>query len=251
VLARSTSPIPAPPRPWFVVTTTELRIDDKVVAPLPPADAWAKGFDATYKRSGRNDFFIVPLADAARPLRAREAAIAIDGRVSYRIVVEVLFTLIQSGVAMHHFLVAGAGGKIASVDVTVKDAKAVGAQAAAMEAEMRAALGGAPAPSPASAPPELQLAVFLVADGISVKAHGANLGPGCKAGAGSAVPKSSGGYDFAALADCVARLAGAEPAAKAEPVTYAANSDVAFESVVGAIDAVRASFAGVQFGLTK
>src|SRR4051794_33132646 len=49
----------------------------------------------------------------------------------------------------------------------------------------------------------LNLSVFIVSDGFSLKASGGNIAPGCQdRGAGNAVPKVGGKYDFAALTAC-------------------------------------------------
>jgi hypothetical protein len=234
------------------VTTSDLRLGDAVLAPLPARDAWANGFDALYKRSGPKDLFLVPLANAATPLNAREASVSFDGLVPYRIVVEVLFTLAQSEIVTWHLLVSSGEGKVASIDLTPPRADQLAAQAALMQAQMSAALGGPASPAPSAPAPRPAFTVLLVNDGIGVKGIGGNVAPGCKdVGPGLTFPKKAGAYDFAGLAECGARLAATIPASASSPVTYAANPDVDFQSLVHAIDAMRASLPGVQLGLAR
>ena len=68
------------------------------------------------KRAGRDDTFIVPLADDLARRRsavksvgkedALEAMIAADGGTPYRVLFEVLSTLTASGFGRYHFMVA-------------------------------------------------------------------------------------------------------------------------------------------------
>jgi hypothetical protein len=266
VLAQSTATTPAPPTAdaAYAITTTELRLGAKVIAPIPSADVWAHGLPGKYKRSGPNDLYVVPLANAAQEAKQKEAAIAFDGRVPYRLVVEVLFTLGQSEVTTYHLLVAGPSGT-ASIDCTPPRATAaLAAQADAMQAQMLAAFGdaGAGKPAPrasskaapsASAPPAkppLNLTVLITNEGIAVKGRGGNVAPGCAdAGPGLTLPKGAGGHDFAGLTACVAKLAAQAPVAANDAVTVGGNPDIDFQTVVRTIDAVRPSFSRVQFGV--
>src|SRR5262245_53959511 len=59
---------------------------------------------------------------------------------------------------------------------------------------------------PGVRPPDtkvLDLAVIVVPDGFSMKARGGNIAPGCNdTGAGLAIPKRDGAYDYDALRTC-------------------------------------------------
>ena len=105
----------------------------------------------------------------------------------------------------------------------------------------------APAPRGVS-PSPLALTVLIVPDGFSVKARGGNVAPGCNAiGAGVAVPKIGGAWDFEALNACVAKLKEASPeAANDDDVTIAANPEVRYEVVVATMDALRTSRTGSE-----
>ena len=108
--------------------------------------------------------------------------------------------------------------------------------------------------------PTLGLTILVVPDGFSLKARGGNVAPGCNdMGPGLAVPRASGGaYDYAALATCAARLRGAKPEFETDDsVIVTANPEVTFESLVAALDAVRATsdgramFTKVQFAVPR
>jgi biopolymer transport protein ExbD len=87
----------------------------------------------------------------------------------------------------------------------------------------------------------LGLTVLVVPDGFSVKARGGNLAPGCTdTGAGLAVPKHEGEYDFAALTSCASRVKGSNPAfAEQHDATISANPGVPYQTIVAALDALR------------
>ena len=93
-------------------------MDDNTVCPVPP-DA-THGVEGKYKRSGANDLYIVPLANALQSWRekdrqiragrgldpnASEAIIIADKDTPYRLLVEVLFTLGQTEFAKFHLMV--------------------------------------------------------------------------------------------------------------------------------------------------
>ena len=78
------------------------------------------GVDARYKRSGPNDLYIVPLANALSSARetdkrvraakgldtaTSEAVIVADATTPYRLLIEVLFTLGQSEFGKYHLMV--------------------------------------------------------------------------------------------------------------------------------------------------
>lgn len=87
----------------------------------------------------------------------------------------------------------------------------------------------------------LNLTVFIVNDGFSLKASGGNVAPGCQApGAGITIPKKGGQYDYDALTECAARLKNASPDFRDETQAYiAANPGTDYQTVVNVIDALR------------
>jgi biopolymer transport protein TolR len=105
----------------------------------------------------------------------------------------------------------------------------------------------------------LNLSVFIVSDGFSLKASGGNIAPGCQdRGAGNAVPKIGDRYDFAGLTACAARLKGLSPEfADETQATITANPGVEFQTVIAVMDALRSTptgdalFENIQFGVTR
>lgn len=89
--------------------------------------------------------------------------------------------------------------------------------------------------------PTLGLTVIVVPDGFSVKARGGNVAAGCnEAGAGLAVAKKDGDYDYASLNACVKKLKNLSADFKDETsVTISANPNIPYQAIIGTIDAVR------------
>ncbi len=100
----------------------------------------------------------------------------------------------------------------------------------------------------AGADESLRLTVFLVNDGMSLKASGGNVAPGCTGrGPGLAIPNRAGHYDFAALTECATRLKSTSPKFENEKQFYlAANPGVEYQDVILAIDAMRVSPSGEE-----
>lgn len=107
-----------------LISRSQIVVDDNIVAPIP-ADA-SLGVEAKYKRSGANDMYIVPLANALQSWRERdrqvrlatgkdpsasEAIIVADKDTPYRLLVEILYTLGQSEFAKFHIMVLQGSGK--------------------------------------------------------------------------------------------------------------------------------------------
>ena len=105
----------------------------------------------------------------------------------------------------------------------------------------------------------LNLSLFIVSDGFSLKASGGNIAPGCQgAGAGITIPKVGGNYNFAGLTECAARLKSVSPDfADETQATIAANPGVEFQTVIAVMDALRtapggeALFENIQFGVPR
>lgn len=104
----------------------------------------------------------------------------------------------------------------------------------------------------------LNLSVFIVTDGFSIKASGGNVATGCQtAGPGLAVPKRNE-YDFDGLTVCAQRLKAASQEFKDESqVTITANPGIDYQTVIRTIDALRHSkegedlFPDVHFGVPR
>lgn len=95
--------------------------DPTPIVVLPNREQLAQsGVDAKYKRSGPNDLYIVPLANALSHARetdkairaakgldpsSSEAIIVADATTPYRLLIEVLFTLGQSEFGRYHLMV--------------------------------------------------------------------------------------------------------------------------------------------------
>lgn len=105
----------------------------------------------------------------------------------------------------------------------------------------------------------LNLSVFVVNDGFSLKASGGNIATGCQSpGPGLAVPKANNDYDYVNLSECAKRLKDASPDFKDETqVTITANPGIDYQTVVHTIDALRHSkegeelFPDVHFGVPR
>ena len=102
----------------ILISKSGLTVDDNPVCPVP-SDA-THGVEGKYKRSGPNDLYIVPLANALKSFRDKdrqiraatgkdpsssEAIIICDKDAPYRFLVEVLFRLGQREFAKFHLMV--------------------------------------------------------------------------------------------------------------------------------------------------
>jgi biopolymer transport protein TolR len=94
----------------------------------------------------------------------------------------------------------------------------------------------------------LGLTVLVVNEGFALKTSAGNVASGCEgAGAGIAIPKRAGDYDFSALTECVERLKRASPAFEKESqVSVAANPDTSYQTVIRVVDALRSTPRGEQ-----
>lgn len=89
----------------------------------------------------------------------------------------------------------------------------------------------------------LNLTVFIVNEGFSIKASGGNIAPGCEGpGAGIAIPKQRNRYDYAGLTACAARLKHASPDFADETQVYiTANPGTEYQIIIAVMDALRSS----------
>ena len=106
-----------------VISNSQILVGDdpNPIVLLPSREQLAQsGVDAKYKRSGPNDLYIVPLANALSHARetdkavrtakgldasSSEAVIVADATTPYRLLIEVLFTLGQSEFGKYHLMV--------------------------------------------------------------------------------------------------------------------------------------------------
>lgn len=107
----------------IVLSKTQIIVGEnpEPIVLLPSREQLAQsGVDAKYKRTGPNDLYIVPLANALSSARetdkkirtakgldaaTSEAIIVADGTTPYRLFIEVLFTLGQSEFGKYHLMV--------------------------------------------------------------------------------------------------------------------------------------------------
>jgi biopolymer transport protein ExbD len=106
-----------------IISKTQILVGEnpEPIVLLPSRDQLAQsGVDARYKRSGPNDLYIVPLANALTSARetdkrvraakgldtsTSEGIIVADASTPYRLLIEVLFTLGQSEFGKYHLMV--------------------------------------------------------------------------------------------------------------------------------------------------
>jgi hypothetical protein len=198
-----------------VIDSSGIRLQGDVGPLVPmPADP-AKGADAVYKRSGPNDLYLVPLAQALE----REAAagrlshplrVIADEQVAYRVLLEMLYTAGQTKVA--EFLICE------------------------QQCDARSFSFVAPKPGP---PPHglehgLHLTAVVAAAGSAVKSMGGNMAPGCHGvGSGVAIPRSGSSLDLAAFSTCISTLKTSDPGFAAEDTaTLVASADTPLREVM-------------------
>ena len=90
----------------------------------------------------------------------------------------------------------------------------------------------------------LNLTVFIVNDGFSLKASGGNIAPGCSGpGPGIAIPMNNGKYDYSALTACATKLK--EKFEDEDQAYITANPGTEYQILVNVIDALRKNAQGV------
>jgi len=198
------------------VTPSELRLADEKIADVPIA------------HDKPNALVVPPLYAKLEGPHAPEAVVFVDARVSYRTLVEVLYTLGQREVGTYWLVVSSPRGERA-IQVTPPRMMAMG---------------------PFDPDAKSNLTALVVSDGISLKARGGNVAPGCTdVGPGIAIGKKSEQYDFESLTKCAAHLQAT--VRMTDTVIIAANPSIEFQTIVSTIDAVAPSFPVVQFGVAR
>lgn len=105
----------------IIISKSQILVGDDPIVMLPSREQLAQsGVDSKYKRSGPNDLYIVPLANALSHARetdkqirqakgldasSSEAVIVADATTPYRLLIEVLFTAGQSEFGKYHLMV--------------------------------------------------------------------------------------------------------------------------------------------------
>ena len=86
----------------------------------------------------------------------------------------------------------------------------------------------------------LNLSLLIVGEGLTLKASGGNIGPGCEPGAGITIPKVSADYDWPALKACAKKIKDSAADFKDETdVKILADPGTAYQVVIKAMDALR------------
>jgi len=262
-LPSSSSTTAAPDDPLVVVLSRTRLALGRDGAPLavPDPATWSAGFDIRYKRSSRNDYFLVPLGDALASRRAGDAGlrpvvVAADASVPYRVLAEALHTLGQQDASRIALLVRAPAGARAIELARPRLAMHVltGAQAAELVARAAGSSAAPRATASASAKAKgdtvaLDLEVIVTPDGFVVSAAGRRMAPGCRepaAGPGPAVPVRDGTQDFALLTACASAIkASASRFMGEKTVTVSATAATDLQTVVSTVDALRGSTAAL------
>ncbi len=205
----------------------------------------SKGAAASYKRSGPNDLYLVPLAERIATARGdgrlkNALTIVVEPDTPYRVVFEVLFTAGQSEVGHFDLREGSTDGRLLSTDPPKVHVPTP-------------MIEGSAAP-----PAALNLVVLLVQDGVSVKVAVGNVAPGCDSiGRGLAFPRVDGKLDVTGVAACAQKLKKAEPRfANESSFTLTANPATPFRELVDvalALEDPKAAspFKEVYFGVAR
>jgi len=223
-----------------------------------------------FKRKGPTDLYIVPIATALAEDEEKSmehvAILHVDIAVSYRTLVEVLFTLGQIKYARWQFVVKNEQGSLAAIPLEAPSgkkaahpsssaAKALAAELEALEMKALGSLGASsvlkgpiasasvppPPPSPKCGDLPLGLSAIVTSDGILVKAFGVSLGPDCLTPkSGTTIARNDGRHDFAGLTACVTKILARSPAyASEQGAMMSAQPATDFQTVVSTWDALR------------
>lgn len=254
--------------PEVFVDLTGIRIGGGPLL-VPLVGDGADGFPAEHKARGTQVDLELRALRAALSQKSpgKVLTLHVDPRVTYRMLVELLFTVGQSGFSSLRFVVVEGGSEARrSLSLELPNpASGAGKPLAAASAKkvldeldglsMKALGAGAgtapkgPMPTP-SAPPvapfvcgssPLSLSVVVATQGFYVKALSASIGPGCASfGAGPTVPPLGDRQDFSALRVCVVKLHDCHPSYASDGVVRVGmNRSSDFQRLVSTWDAVR------------
>ncbi len=242
--ASASAMVSATPRsdaPALAIDPKGIRDGDALLVPF--GDDRSKGADESQKRSGPNDLFLVPVGAWLTRQRSdghlgRALTVVVQRETPYRSLIELLFTAGQSEVTVFDLYETATTGRLVHVELPAFRAPA---DLEVMHASQT-----------------LQLSVFLLPDGVSLKTMGGNVAPGCREiGAGLAVPRVDGKLDVLAVAACVRSLKAGSPAyATEDTMTMTASPAVAVGEVFDLAIALRGTaeaplFPKLQLGVSR
>jgi biopolymer transport protein ExbD len=236
---------PADPDGLVVLASkSKLLAGDTELAELPPpAQAASSGMDDKYKEPGR-PFVIVPLLKAAQAYHdkavatlgedaAMNAIVIAEPATPYRLVVEILFTLGQAGLAKYHLMILQSSKAPSARDATPS-------------------LSPLPPIAMHGSTETLDLKLRIGDDGVSFSTKAGPVGAGCKRNApGVAAPKRGAAHDLMAVRRCAQRIK--SEASEETAITITATGATRYETVILTMDAVRTDgnvelFPSVNFG---
>lgn len=222
-LASSSAEAPLPNGVKVFVGRNGLSLNPAGPPLLKTASDPTKGYPEEGKK---NVLTLGPLADAL-PSGSRAAIVFVDRATTYRMLVEVLFTLGQNGLG-EMTLVVRNGAREVGIPLTLPKVGKHGLEGP-------------------------QLSILLVNGGFSVKTSLGNLAPGCKTiGAGVAVPEVEGKPDLPGLRACVGGVKSLDAGAPWTDVgTFVASADRTFQDLVDMLDAVRPELPNVMLGVPR
>lgn len=257
--------------PEVFVDLTGIRIGGGPLL-VPLVGDGADGFPAEHKARGTQvDLELRALRAAlSQEPTGKVLTLHVDPRVTYRMLVELLFTAGQSGFSSIRFVVVEGGGEArrslllelpnaasgagkpfpaASAKKLLDELDGLSMKALGAGAGTPGAKAPMPTPTP-SAPPvapfvcgslPLSLAVVVATQGFYVKALSASIAPGCASfGAGPTVPLLGDRDDFSALRVCVAKLHDCHPSYASDGVVRVGmNGASNFQRLVSTWDALR------------
>lgn len=256
----------------IVITKKRILVGHKRVPIVElPADRKSlleHGLDAKHKRSGPNDLFILPLAgELKRQGRTSEQGVPAEGSLGalviadsatpYRLLVEVLYTLGQSGYGWYS-LARTEGDRTAKQ----RRVEAPSLEGGRIEGPLDAGDGGS------SDRADLEklareldgpLTLTIVDEGYWFVTKAGPLAPGCETNAADAgsitVPRKGDKYDTDELTRCAKKIKATNT--KQRGITIAAWPAIPYGVVLDAMDAVRGRLGGdelfpeVRFGVHR
>lgn len=229
------APPPAPAAELaFIVDPGGIRREGTNELLVPSSSDPALGAEPRFKRSGPNDLFLVPLADAfAHGPPQHHLAVIVDPRTPYRLLTEVLFTGGQSNIRFFDLFEGARTGRTLAFEPP--------------------SIANRQAPLTVT----LSLTAVIVDGGVSLKVAGGSIAPGCAGvGPGITIPRAGGTLDLPALAACAARLKASNPAYAAEDrATIVANPTVQFREVLDVAltlqGPTKSQFPKITFGIAR
>jgi hypothetical protein len=213
------------------------------------------GFDAKVKRSGPNDYFLVPLEAELKAKHGAVALVALEGATPFRTAAEILYTLGQTGYAAFDLLVRSSAGERHVLPLSLPKSGGPSCFALApdavarLAAEMQGAVDGSPLPpAPPRVPladrPALCLALVVSSAGITVSSGGDKLDATCTgfapAGKAPTFVAAGGKVPMADVTKCAAAIKARFPAAATGEVVVSGARETPWRDVVGLLDAAAA-----------